>query len=117
MITTIPCLRPFIAGLNTGHGAFDTNHIAQTTHGYSSESDGYRSGKNKHTWSRLAEGGPSGAPRTPSIAMSSGKLGAVALPSNQAHVSVKDGNSIDTDDSQAMVIRKDVGFEVKYNTP
>ena len=117
MITTIPCLRPFIAGLNTSHGAFDTNHVAQTTHGYSSESNGYSSGKKKHTWSRLAEGAPFGAPPNPSNMMSSGKLGAAAVPGNQAHVSVKDGNSIDTDDSQAMVIRKDVGFEIKYNTP
>jgi len=34
LITSItPCLKPFVAGLNTGYGAYDTEHVATQTFG------------------------------------------------------------------------------------
>ncbi|KAI4241160.1 MAG: hypothetical protein L6R40_004696 [Gallowayella cf. fulva] len=45
MISTMPCLKPFVAGLNTGYGAFDTEHIATRVYGSTYGSNGnHRSG-------------------------------------------------------------------------
>ncbi|KAL8799540.1 MAG: hypothetical protein Q9182_005815 [Xanthomendoza sp. 2 TL-2023] len=188
MVSTMPCLKPFVAGLNTGYGAFDTEHVATTAYGSSYGSNGnhnsgnYSQQRRKNSsrikrGSKLASGksrgdnshfdkGPSsivgGAlsgdvfkPKRPPTHDQSG-IG-IATSSRQHHVRqqpsqfdvvngldprvnasqledrgggegkagtytssavAQDGNnSIGSDDSRQMIIRKDVTWAVEYSDP
>ncbi|KAL9630035.1 MAG: hypothetical protein Q9204_004936 [Flavoplaca sp. TL-2023a] len=46
IVSTTPCLKPFVASLNTGYGAFDTEHVASRVYG-----DTYGSSGNHHNGS------------------------------------------------------------------
>lgn len=151
LITSItPCLKPFVAGLNTGYGAFDTEHVATQTYGIYG-SNGYASKKKRTPRSsqppgksvasltdglkslsgginarkRMTVDGRSG--QVPTVAKSL-KLGLdpkMAGPdeerregraTNQASVAAQDGNSIGSNDSQQMIIRKDIAWKVEYSS-
>ncbi|KAL8815166.1 MAG: hypothetical protein Q9223_005676 [Gallowayella weberi] len=184
----MPCLKPFVAGLNTGYGAFDTEHVATTAYGsaYGSNRDHnsgiYSQQRRKNSSrtkrsSKLASGKSRGSnshfdkgpnsivggamlgegykPQRPT-ANDQSKIG-VATSSRQHHVRqqpsqfdvvhgldprvnasqleeggggegksgtytssavAQDGNnSIGSDDSRQMIIRKDVTWAVEYSDP
>ena len=152
MVTTIPCLKPFVAGLNTGYGAFDTEHVATRAYGSSYGSNGYGPRKNHRTKrsSNLpshsafdlhsgldtfngddirrkratAEEGvvsPTGnknmeISRDPRVTGRDEELGE-GKATNHATAVAQDGNSIGSNDSRQMIIRKDVAWAVEYSAP
>jgi hypothetical protein len=148
LITSItPCLKPFVAGLNTGYGAFDTEHVAEQTFG-SYGFNGYASKKkpiqrssqipSKSAGSfanglRSLGGGVNGRKRS-TVDGRSGQASTVAknmklildpktagqseeraggIATTQAPAATQDGNSIGSNDSQQMIIRKDVAWKVE----
>ncbi|KAL8669935.1 MAG: hypothetical protein Q9168_005500 [Polycauliona sp. 1 TL-2023] len=182
MVSTMPCLKPFVASLNTGYGAFDSEHIATHYGGtYGSQSnhnDGsYPKQKRKNSfhsnWTSKVTGGKSTSKsnvdsRRKSIAgIVAGHLsrpqrsaaddesgtgtatttmqnhhgqqrqsdteGGLAPPINagqeerrggegramththSASAVAQDGNSIGSDDSRRMIIRKDMTWAVEYS--
>ncbi|KAL8754755.1 MAG: hypothetical protein Q9199_004126 [Rusavskia elegans] len=186
MLSTMPCLKPFVASLNTGYGAFDTEHVATRVYGdtYASSGNnntGNYSRKRKHHNSRSKWGSKitSGKSipnsnidsRTDSIvvrkaaghiskpqratiddeseigngttsmhnhrrqpspfdatlglaprvdASQEERRGGEAKAMTQTHTSsavAQDGNSIGSDDSRQMIIRKDVTWAVEYSDP
>ncbi|KAL8727909.1 MAG: hypothetical protein Q9181_005537 [Wetmoreana brouardii] len=173
MVSTMPCFKSLVAGLNTGYGAFDTQHVA--THIYASS---YASNvnhdngnhpqqrKNKHSrinWGNTmasrkstlhskVDNGPnssvSGAaghvfgPQRPTVDDESG-IGNASTSRHIHHVQpsqmnagvgldlrvnagqegyttsavAQDTNSIGSNDSRQMIIRKDVTWAVEYSDP
>ncbi|KAL8886437.1 MAG: hypothetical protein Q9215_005861 [Flavoplaca cf. flavocitrina] len=61
IVSTTPCLKPFVASLNTGYGAFDSEHVATRVYG-----DTYGSSGNHHNGSY---------PRQAKITQSRGRWG------------------------------------------
>ncbi|KAL8828531.1 MAG: hypothetical protein Q9170_006561 [Blastenia crenularia] len=151
MVTTVPCLKPFVAGLNTGYGAFDTEHVATRAYG-SYGSNGYapRRKRTKHSSHmpsqsaidldpELDDRGYKRGRQQPQITFDNGA--ALARPeqvansmgnvrvggqdgekgegkaTNHAQVVAQDGNSIGSNDSRQMIIRKDVAWAVEYSRP
>lgn len=144
----MPCIKPFVAGLDTGYGAFDTEHVATQTFGshgfneYASKKkqlpqrssqilsksagsfvNGLRSlGDDVNNRKRSTVDGRSGQaskniklgldPRT--AGRSEGRAGQIAT--NQASAAAQDGNSIRSNESQQMFIRKDVAWKVEYRS-
>ncbi|KAL9000492.1 MAG: hypothetical protein Q9169_000785 [Polycauliona sp. 2 TL-2023] len=183
MVSTMPCLKPFVASLNTGYGAFDGDHIATHygTYGSNSNRDngGYPKQRRKNNlhnkWTskiasgmsanksnvddrpksiadrvaghisrpqRLAADDESGigiatAPthnhhRQPnqfdavtSLApqvdagqgVTRGGEGRAMTHTHSASAVAQDGNSIGSDDSRQMIIRKDMTWAVEYSDP
>ncbi|KAI4168703.1 MAG: hypothetical protein LQ343_006207 [Gyalolechia ehrenbergii] len=159
MVSTIPCLKPFVAGLNTGYGAFDMEHVA--TQAYASYgSNGYapRPRRTKHSntsGSKSADdldkemSGVSGdRSRTKratanfgtSTSGHQGRSTPVTRAARNADLNLdpragqgrehskgkamthtravaQDGNSIGSNDSRQMIIRKDVAWAVEYSQP
>ncbi len=161
MTSIIPCLKPFVAGLNTGYGAFDTEHVTTNVGGrYGSDDYAPRNPHTKHS-SRLASKpasflatrrnshvgdgigkkratmqkgnsfqtsvhqGPSNmvapAPKemdselNPSMTGQDGERGE-GKAMTQTWPLAQDGNSIESNDSQRMIIRKDVAWAVEYSS-
>ena len=149
MTTTIPCLKPFVAGLNTGYGAFDIEHVAQQTYSFSSGSAEYSSRNKSKKYlntSRLSNAnvvnGYLGGSGTTGVASTKLSFQARAAyqaatsimgiqnvdPNNEANpgmanyqtqvIATQDGkNSIGSNDSKQMIIRKDMDFNIQYSTP
>ncbi|KAL8940349.1 MAG: hypothetical protein Q9216_002861 [Gyalolechia sp. 2 TL-2023] len=159
MVSTIPCLKPFVAGLNTGYGAFDTEHVAtQAYASYGSNGLVSRPRRTKHSstlGSKSAydlDRGLSGVDRDRhrkkraaadagtdisghqgrSTPASTAKNAELNLDSRVAghdgdpgkgtavtHATAvaQDGNSIGSNDSRQMIIRKDVAWAVEYSKP
>lgn len=181
----MPCFKPFIAGLNTGYGAFDTEHVASRVYGSSYGSNGNhnngnyprqrRSNNSRIKWgsekasgkskSELnfdkgpnsivggAEGEGSRLQRRTDVDDRSGIGNATTSIHNHhgqpsqtdkgvgldprvntvqeeervggegkaiTHMSsavAQDGNSMRSDDSRQMIIRKDVTWAVEYSDP
>ncbi|KAL9594592.1 MAG: hypothetical protein Q9219_006952 [cf. Caloplaca sp. 3 TL-2023] len=151
MVSTIPCLKPFVAGLNTGYGAFDTEHVATRAYG-SYGSNGYaqrqrstKQSNNRHSKSvfdskkgssgfhgkgvskgrtTVDDSGHHGPPREAATAVRelenrspAGQVeerdgGKVVT---QISSPTPDGNSIGSNESRQMIIRKDVAWAVEYS--
>ncbi|KAI4273150.1 MAG: hypothetical protein L6R38_006414 [Xanthoria sp. 2 TBL-2021] len=186
MLSTIPCLKPFVASLNTSYGAFDTEHVATSVYGATYGSSGnnnsgsyprqrrHRNSRSK--WgSKIASGkstpntnvdnrpnsivvgkaaGHISKPQRPKIDDESGigtattsmhhhrrqlspfdaalglaprvdagqeeRRGGEAKAMTHTHTRLalaQDGNSVGSDDSRQMIIRKDVTWAVEYSDP
>lgn len=161
MTTMIPCLKPLVAGLNTGYGAFDAAHVTTQAYGFY-DSNGYapetkrtKRSSNLPSKSAISAKGPKslsgvdigerratvgGEVRSPAtgrhghqtqstaivVDMESGLNPEVANPDeercegkaiDQTEVVAHDGNSIGSNDSRQMIIRKDVAWTVEYSAP
>lgn len=156
MVSTIPCLKPFVAGLNTGYGAFDTEHVATQAYasygsngyasrqrrgrgsnilssksgtGFDEESSGFGGDRNRKKRAMANEGAGTNTSghhgrTSPAVA---NDLDARLAGQEEEHGKGKatthamavaqDGNSIGSNDSQQMIIRKDVAWKVEYSTP
>lgn len=161
MVSTIPCLKPFVAGLNTGYGAFDTEHVATRAYGsYGGYAPGQRRIKRSSNlpsksafdldeepgnfkgdgiWKKRAtvDGGvrsqtlghyvrPSQvaiAARNTDLSLNSraaghhGEPGEGKVTNIISAVALDGNNSIGSNDSQQMIIRKDVAWAVEYSAP
>lgn len=162
MTTMIPCLKPFVTGLNTGYGAFDTAHVTTQAYGVygsnryapetkrtkrssnlPSESE-FTSAKGSKSLSGVSIGkrratvdGEVGSPTTgrhghqsqstmivtdmelglnPEVA-SSDEERCEGKAIDHTEVVAHDGNSIGSNDSRQMIIRKDVAWAVEYSAP
>ncbi|KAL8845906.1 MAG: hypothetical protein Q9221_008963 [Calogaya cf. arnoldii] len=181
MLSTMPCLKPFVASLNTGYGAFDTEHVASRVYGSTYGSSGNHNGgsypqqrrtnkSRSKRGSKIASGisvpdskadhGPDSTigrailrPERPRIDDGS-EIGVETTPmhhhrrqpspfdaalglapeanagrdknrggegqpthTHSASAVAQDGNSIGSDDSRQMIIRKDVSWAVEYSDP
>lgn len=144
-----------MAGLNTGYGAFDTEHVAtqyasygsqgyatrqqrargsnilvsKSGHGFDEESTGFGGDRNRKKRA-TADGGlgtnTSGHHGRSSPAMGNNMDARLAgneeehgkgKATTHAMAVAQDGNSIGSNDSQQMIIRKDVAWKVEYSTP
>jgi len=161
MTSIIPCLKPFVAGLNTGYGAFDTEHVSTNVYGrYGSDGYAPRNIHTKHS-SRLRSkpasflatkknfpvgdgigkkqatlNSEAGSPtlghygRPSTIAPAPKEMGTDLNPRRagpdkergegktmtQTWPPAQDGNSIESNDSQRMIIRKDITWRVDYSS-
>ncbi|KAI4106122.1 MAG: hypothetical protein LQ339_003119 [Xanthoria mediterranea] len=184
MLSTMPCLKPFVASLNTGYGAFDTEHVASRVYADTYGSSGiHNSGthpqhrrrqNSRSTWgSKIASGkskptsnvdnrpnsivgkaaGHPARPQGPAVddgpeighattsphghrrqrsqldvalglapRVDAGQDGRRVgegrpTPTHTSSAVAQDGNSIGSDDSRQMIIRKDVTWAVEYSDP
>jgi hypothetical protein len=162
MTSMIPCLKPFVAGLHTGYGAFDMEQVAtQVQNSYGSNHHARKSRRTDHSSSFPSKSafnsttGPSslvgdgvGKKRaTLNGGLESPTTGHHGRPSqaipvtrdmglgldprvagkdngrgegevmNHTSAVAQDGNSIGSNDSQQMIIRKDVEWAVVYSDP
>lgn len=158
----IPCLKPFVAGLDTGYGAFDTAHVTTQAYGfYRSNGDAPETKRTKHTSNppskspipsakgpkslsgfsigkrRATVSGEVGSPTTGRhghqsqstpivVDLELGLNPEVASPVKErcegkaighTEVVAHDGNSVGSNDSRQMIIRKDVAWAVEYSAP
>ncbi|KAL8652995.1 MAG: hypothetical protein Q9226_004031 [Calogaya cf. arnoldii] len=180
MISTMPCLKPFVASLNTGYGAFDTEHVASVYGSTYGSSGNHNPGsyppqkrainsRSRSKWGNKIASGKSvpnsdhGRDSTigravlmpQQAAINDGsEIGVATTPMHNHHrqpslfdaalglapegnagrdknrggegqaththsasAVAQDGNSIGSDDSRQMIIRKDVTWAVEYSDP
>ena len=152
MTSITPCLKPFIAGLNTGYGAFDTDLVTTQAYGtYALNGYATKSKRTKPSSSRprksvfnsgkgpnsLLGDGRGEEPATADPRVASPNTGHRGRQSPSAasrlagrdeelgegkttthtEVVAPDGNSIGSNDSRQMIIRKDISWAVEYSAP
>ena len=154
MTSIIPCLKAFVAGLNTGYGAFDKEHVATKAYGsfashayaprtrhstYSSHlpsKSGSYFGKEPNSLSSngiktqrataVSRTEPKATghqedPSQASLVSKATRLGLDRRVTNEGKgmdhtvVVAQDGNSIGSNDSRQMIIRKEVAWAVEFS--
>lgn len=153
LITSItPCLKPFVAGLNTGYGAFDTERVGSRAYGtYGLHGYAPKSSRTKRSSNLLSKSMSSSAkepnnlpiggirneqaitdntvvslntahhgrqsPSAASRLAGQGEEPGEGKATKHTEAVAQDGNSIGSNDSRQMIIRKDVTWAVEYSAP
>ena len=154
MTSIIPCLKAFVAGLNTGYGAFDTEHVASKAYGsFASHAYGPRTRHSKYSSHLPSKSGSyfgkeplnlgsngietqratvigrtepntkghQGGPSQASLVSKTTRLGLDRRVADEGRamdhtvVVAQDGNSIGSNDSRQMIIRKEVAWAVEFS--
>lgn len=122
---TVPCLRPFMMAVNTDYGATDPRP-ALSSKGYGSSGSGNRLGGSSYGLGSIRSGGGKDSSSMNPSVFKMAKKGAVRMDSSNTirhgsnnvstviHEVGQDSNSIGSNDSRKMIIKKEVDFRVEH---